>query len=95
MSLKAIREKKIALKISEFTEFEIGPNKRKPVFRVTRPYLNLLMKPRIFSRSSGKNNEKKLCVPTLPKIFRPVTRNTYFFIWPNERVIFRSISFNN
>ena len=25
--------------------------------------------------------EKKICVPTLPKIFRPVTRNT-FSIWP-------------
>ena len=21
-------------------------------------------------------------VPTLPKIFRPITRNTHFFIWP-------------
>ena len=54
MSFKAIREKKIALKISEFTEFEIGPNKRIPVFRVTQPYLNSLMKPRIFFRFSGK-----------------------------------------
>ena len=25
---------------------------------------------------------KKICVPTLPKIFRPVIRNTYFFNWP-------------
>ena len=26
--------------------------------------------------------KKKICVPTLPKIFRPVTRtHTYFFIW--------------
>ena len=26
-----------------------------------------------------------MCVPTLPKLFRPVTRNTliFFFIWPN------------
>ena len=27
-------------------------------------------------------SEKKICVPTLPKNFRPVTRNTHFFIWP-------------
>ena len=33
-----------------------------------------------------KNNLKKICVPTLPKIFRPVTRNTLiFFIWPNQK----------
>ena len=51
MSLKAIPKKKTVLKISEFIEFEI---KKIPVFRVTRPYLNLLMKPRIFSRFSGK-----------------------------------------
>ena len=26
---------------------------------------------------------EKMCVPTLPKIFRPVARNTLiFFIWP-------------
>ena len=32
------------------------PNKKKiPVFRVTGPYLNLLVKPRIFFRFSGKN----------------------------------------
>ena len=86
---------------------------------VTQPYLNLLVKPRIFFRFSGKkniiscilkgkmpfksiklyffqnlpfkihkiifffqknkNNLKKMCVPTLPKIFRPVTRNTLIF----------------
>ena len=27
----------------------LGPNKKIPVFRVTQPYLNLLVKPRIFS----------------------------------------------
>ena len=27
--------------------------------------------------------EKKICVPTLPKFFRPVTWNTYLFIWPD------------
>ena len=26
--------------------------------------------------------QKKICVPTLSKTFRPVTVNTYFFIWP-------------
>ena len=29
--------------------------KKIPVFRVTQPYLNLLVKPRIFFRFSGKN----------------------------------------
>ena len=30
-----------------------------------------------------KKKKKKIYVPTLPKIFRPVTRNTLiFFIWP-------------
>ena len=30
-----------------------------------------------------KNKLEKICVPTLPKIFRTVTRDTtYFFIWP-------------
>ena len=28
-----------------------------------------------------KNNSKKICVPTLPKIFRPVTRNTHIFLF--------------
>ena len=27
------------------------------------------------------NTEKKICVPTLPKIFRPVTRNTLLFLF--------------
>ena len=62
------------------------------VFRVTRPYLNLLMKPWIFFRFSGENiilcilkgempfkMHKKVYVPTLPKIFRPATGNTHFF----------------
>ena len=32
-----------------------------------------------------KNNLKKTCLPTLPKIFRPITRNTFIsFIWPNK-----------
>ena len=41
------------------------------MFRVTRPYLNLLAKP--------KNFQKKIIlksVPTLPKMFRRVTPNT-------------------
>ena len=33
----------------------LRPNKKIPVFRVTRPYLNLLLKPRFFFRFSGKN----------------------------------------
>ena len=34
--------------------FLIRPNKKISVFRVTRPYLNLLVKPRTFFRFSGK-----------------------------------------
>ena len=30
-----------------------------------------------------KKNQIRLCVPTLLKIFRPVTRNILFFIWPD------------
>ena len=40
----------------EHFKMKLGPNKKKiPVFRVTRPYLNLLVKPRIFFSFSGKN----------------------------------------
>ena len=69
------------------------------MYRVTQPYLNLLVKPRIFSCFHEKYNpmhferqkclskcikfyffpEKKICVPTLPKSFRPVTRNILIF----------------
>ena len=87
----------------------IGTNKKVPVFRVTRLYLNLLVKPRIFfpdlfgkkniilcilkSCSSfkmhkimcvffQKKNKENVClVPTLPKIFRPVTQDTHNFIY--------------
>ena len=42
-----------------FWEFKravsVRPIKKIPVFRVTGPYLNLLMKPRLFFRFSGKN----------------------------------------
>ena len=43
----------------EFVKFnepslEVRPIKN-PVFRVTRPYLNLQVKPRFFFRFSGKN----------------------------------------
>ena len=34
----------------------VRPNKEIPVFRVTRPYLNLLVKPRIFFRYPGKKH---------------------------------------
>ena len=72
-----------------------------PVFRVTQPYLNVLLKPGVFSgfldffiafrkakclskciKKIKKNRKKHLkkCVPTLPKIFRPVTRNTLFIL---------------
>ena len=31
-----------------------------------------------------KKNDLKICVPTLPKMFRSVAQNTLnFFIWPN------------
>ena len=58
-------------------------------------YLNLLVKARIFSGFLLKNiiskciklyffpekKNKKKCVPTLPKIFRPVTRNRLIFLF--------------
>ena len=43
-------ERKKALK----EERKVRPNTKKPVFRVTRPYLNLLVKPRSFFRFSEK-----------------------------------------
>ena len=75
------------------------------MLRVTRPYLNLPMKPRFFIMFSGKKYnfmhlkgkmkclskcifffffsrkkliKNKLCFLTLPKIFKPVTRNIFF-----------------
>ena len=41
--------------ISENSLGELRPNKKIPVFRVTRPYLNLLVKPRNFSVFLEKN----------------------------------------
>ena len=35
----------------------------------------------IFFFKKKKNNQKIICVPTLPKIFRPVTQNTLIFIF--------------
>ena len=40
--------------ISENSLGELRPNKKIPVFRVTRPYLHLRVKPRNFFRFSGK-----------------------------------------
>ena len=92
-SLQMSRELHVALKhraqVVNFTDcticarskrvHSIRPKNKVPVFKETRPHLNLLVKPRIFS---GFNYDQKMCVPTLPKPFRPATRN-YFFIWPN------------
>ena len=40
-------------------------------------------RPFIVFYTQKKNNQKKfMCAVTLPKIFRLITRNTYFFIWP-------------
>ena len=70
--------------------FIVLAKQKVPVFRVRQPYLNLLVKPRIFSGFLEKNiilctlkgispfkmhkiiffPVKKICVPTLPKIFR-------------------------
>ena len=36
--------------------YVLRPNKKIPVFRVTQPYLNLLVKPRIIFRFSGEKN---------------------------------------
>ena len=61
-----------------------GQNKKMPVFRVTLPYLNFLLKPiffqvvwKIYNFSEKKN--KTIYEPTLTKMFRPVTLNTTFF----------------
>ena len=94
----------------------IRPNKKIPVFRVTRPYLNILVKPIFFQvfweknillcilkgempfkmhklyfsrlffpEKKTKKKQNKICVPTLPKSFRPVTRHTLIFlIWPKN-----------
>ena len=45
-----MRNKKI-----NFQSHTLMPNKKIPLFRVTQPYLNLLVKFRIFFRFSGKN----------------------------------------
>ena len=42
-------ERHFALNYIFFPEKSLRPNKRIPVFRVTPPYPNLLMRPRIFS----------------------------------------------
>ena len=37
-------------------------------------------------------SRKKICLPTLPKIFRPVTRNTLIFLFgPTDIYIYRKI----
>ena len=70
----------------------LSPNKKIPVFRVTRLYLNLLVKPRFFSGflskciklyffPEKKLLKKKICVPTLLKLSDPVTRNTLIFLF--------------
>ena len=63
------------------------------VFRVTRPYLNLLVKPRFFSGFLEKCiiiffSRKKMilnkcvCLPYL-KFSNPLPETHLFFIWPN------------
>ena len=86
---------RIALPLHKYNSGQI---KKNPVFSVTQPDLNLLVKPRIFSGFLKKyiivcilkgempfkmhkmlfSSRKKICVPILPKIFRPVTRNIHF-----------------
>ena len=62
------------------------------MFRVAQLYLNLLVKPRFFFRFSDKKDIiikkisrnrqlKKICVPTLPKSFSLVTRNTLILLF--------------
>ena len=41
---------------SEFIVCNLRSNKKIHVFRVTRPYLNILVKPRMFFRFSEKKN---------------------------------------
>ena len=52
------------------------PKKKIPVFRVTPPYLNLLVKPRFDFRYSGK--DIILC------IFNGRSGTGIFFIWPKQ-----------
>ena len=88
---------------SNLLDFQLGQIKKIPVFRVTRPYLNWLVKPIIFFAGYWKNiilcilkgktffkmhkilfffpENKKIYVPTIPKIFRPITRNTLIFLF--------------
>ena len=73
---------------TETTQGTVRPNKKIPVFTVTRPYLNLPVKPRIFFRFSGsKYNFMKFrlskCIPE--KKFRLLPDTHLFFIWPYHK----------
>ena len=72
----------------------LRPNKKKPVFRVTGPYLNLLVKPRFFSGFlnffiilcilKGEMPFKMHKIIFLPEkiyVCLPYLK-TYFYIWP-------------
>ena len=54
----------------------IRPNKKRPVFRVTQPYLNLLVKPGIFSSFLGK--KLFLCILKGEMLFK-MQKIIYFF----------------
>ena len=42
--------------------------------------------------SREKIFKKKICVPTIPKIFRPVIPKTHFFIWLNKFITLSFLS---
>ena len=56
---------------------KVRPNKKKTVFRVTQPILNLLVKPRIFFMFSGKNIT--LCILKCKMPFK-MHKNVFFFV---------------
>ena len=71
----------------------VMPNKKIPVFRVTRPYLNSLVKPRFFSGFLEKYNFMHACIKLyffqkknvyLPyQLFSdPLPETHLLFIWP-------------
>ena len=74
----------------EKRKYKIRPNKKMPVLRVTRPYLNLLVKPRSFFRFSGKNRiyiffkkkkiKKIVCLPYLKFPEPSLETHLYFYL---------------
>ena len=60
----------------------LGQIKKIPVFMVTRPYLDLLVKPRIFFRFSGKN-----IVLCIKKGKMPFKMHKIIYFFPEKKMI--------